>query len=77
MFQWIECWIWINFNIVNEIMEQGGVVFFVFEFKCNINVVNSFFLDLKKIKIGDLLKQRYCESLVGLQGSLYFVFGLL
>ncbi|XP_011435944.3 uncharacterized protein [Magallana gigas] len=76
MFQWTECRIWINSNIVNEIMEQGGVVPPAPESKRNINVVNSFLSDPKKTKTGDLLKQRYCESLVGLQGSSYFVFGL-
>lgn len=74
MFQWTECRIWINSNIVNEIMEQGGAIPPALESKRNI--VNNFLSDPKKTKTGDLLKQRYCESLVGLQGSSYFVFGL-
>ena len=76
LFQWTECRIWINASIVNDIREQGGAEQKTPTPAPDRSAVNAFLRDPKKEKTGELLKQRYCETPVGLHGSAYFVFGL-
>ncbi|XP_048764011.1 uncharacterized protein LOC125672007 [Ostrea edulis] len=78
LFQWTECRVWINSTIVTDIMETTNPAD-KSPFSTPVserNAVTTFLRDPKKEKTGELLKQKYCESMVGLQGSAYFVFGL-
>jgi hypothetical protein len=71
--------VWINSTIVTDIMEKRDSADKPHPPSSPAperNAVTTFLRDPKKEKTGELLKQRYCESMVGLQGSAYFVFGL-
>ncbi|XP_061165920.1 nipped-B-like protein [Saccostrea echinata] len=78
LFQWTECRVWINSAIVADIMDthKSADKSHPPAPAPERNAVTTFLRDPKKEKTGGLLKQKYCESMIGLQGSSYFVFGL-
>ncbi|XP_062583484.1 uncharacterized protein LOC134245223 [Saccostrea cucullata] len=78
LFQWTECRVWINSAIVADIMDtqKPGDKPHPPAPTSERSAVTTFLRDPKKEKTGGLLKQKYCESMIGLQGSSYFVFGI-